>query len=303
MLSIVKYLHYAVLLTISIGVNGQLLEPRLLTNVPVKTNFVLLGYSFTTGDMLLDPALPVEDLQGHVHAGAFGYVRSLKVFKQSGKLAFVLPIASGDWEGKLDGVDTTRQQSGLGDFSIRFSYNTSGSPALRMEEYAGFQQNIITGISAQMYIPTGAYDNTKIINIGSNRFRFRFVYGISKNWKKWIAELYGALWFHGPNNDFLEGNKLTQKPLAGVKIHLIKPLPKGNWITLDGGYAFGGRTYLNGDPRDIRISTFRFGFTVAIPFAKKHNLRVVGYSGRRLEQGPDFDGIGAFYQYRWNRNK
>ncbi|MGD9328860.1 MAG: hypothetical protein PVH48_07840, partial [Cyclobacteriaceae bacterium] len=49
---------------------SQELEPRALTNVPIGMNFLFMGYSFSQGDLLLDPALPIEDLDGTIHTVA-----------------------------------------------------------------------------------------------------------------------------------------------------------------------------------------------------------------------------------------
>jgi len=72
---------------------------------------------------------------------------------------------------------------------------------------------------------------------------------------------------------------------------------------MSAGYGLGGRTYINDDVRDSRISTIRLGLTFAVPFGKHHTIRLNGLSGIRLEEGSDFDAIGIAYQYRWIRNK
>jgi hypothetical protein len=298
----VKYSLLTSIMSILLSFNSmaQLLEPRLLTNLPIGTNFIAAGYSYETGRLLLDPAQPIDDdLTGQIHGGFIGYVRSLRLFNESGKFGLTVPFASGNWNVATQGSDSTRSQTGLGDIGLRFSYNFTGSPAIKPEEFSTYQQNIISGISFQVILPTGAYDNSKLINLGSNRIRFRTVVGISMKRGTWIYEFYGALRIFLANNDFLEGNRLTQQPVGALKIHVIKTLPKGFWLTIDTGYGFGGRSSLNGEPRDVRFSTFRFGITLAIPIGKKHSLKLAGYIGRSLEQGPDFNGFITAYQYRW----
>lgn len=297
-----NYLVITVIISFMINFNAkaQLLEPRLLTNLPTGTNFIITGYSYSTGKLLLDPAIPMDnDLTGKIHGGFIGYLRSIKLFNESGKFGISVPFASGNWNVTTQGTDSIRHQTGLGDIGLRFSYNFIGSPAIKAEDYSNYQQNLISGMSFQMIIPTGTYDNTKLINIGSNRTRFRTVFGISKKQGTWIYEFYSTLWLFLANNDFLEGNRITQRPVGAIKVHVIKTLPKGIWVTLDAGYGFGGRTYLNGKSKDVRFSTFRFGFTLAIPIGEKHSLKLAGYIGRSLEQGPDFDGVLTAYQYRW----
>jgi hypothetical protein len=71
------------------------------------------------------------------------------------------------------------------------------------------------------------------------------------------------------------------------------------WGALDAGYALGGRTKLNGVAMDARISTFRFGATLAFPVAARHTLKLTGVTGVRHERGSDFDAVVLAYQYRW----
>ena len=70
-------------------------------------------------------------------------------------------------------------------------------------------------------------------------------------------------------------------------------------VALDAGYGIGGRTKINGVEKDTRISTFRFGVTFALPVAKRHTLKLSGFTGVRVERGPDFNAVVLSYQYRW----
>ncbi len=70
-------------------------------------------------------------------------------------------------------------------------------------------------------------------------------------------------------------------------------------MALGGGYGYGGRTIVDGEEEETRISTFRFGLTFAVPVARQHTLRLTLASGARVERGADFDAIGVSYQFRW----
>lgn len=71
------------------------------------------------------------------------------------------------------------------------------------------------------------------------------------------------------------------------------------WVAFNTGYAIGGRTYINGEKMDTRISTFRLGFTYSMPMGMHHSLRFTCISAIRLEKGSDFDGLFISYLYRW----
>jgi hypothetical protein len=262
-------------------------------------NFAIVGYSYAHGNILLDPALPIEDLNAKLHTALVAYMRSIKIFGLAGKVDVVLPWASGDWTGIYTGIDTSRSVSGMGDARIRLSVNFIGAPALKKEEFPGYKPSGISGISLQIVAPTGQYDYERLINLGSNRWAFRPQWGFAKYLNKWIVETYLSARFFTVNNNFLDGNILKQNPFGAIKIHAIRSFPRNWWLAIDGGYGIGGRTYLNGEKKDTRISTIRLGLTFAIPVGQHHVFRLTGFSGVRLERGSDFDAVALTYQYQW----
>jgi len=270
-----------------------------MSNVPRGMNFAVLGYSYSRGNILMDPAIPVEGLDSKLHSFVAGYVRSVGLFRRTAKIDAVLPFAAGDWNATLDGRDTTRVIDGFGDPRIRIFWNSFGSPALSGSQFRLFREGTVVGIGLQMTIPVGQYDNTKLINLGTNRWSFRPQLGVSRALGPWLIEGYASAWFFTKNPDFLEGNTLTQKPLVGGAIHLVRLFPGGFWIAADVAYGTGGRTAINDVSRDTRISSFRFGLTGAIPLAAQHSIKISLASAARIERGPDFDIVIVSYQFRW----
>ena len=53
---------------------------------------------------------------------------------------------------------------------MRFSVNFYGSPALSLEEFTNYQQDLIIGSSIQVSAPLGQYDENKLVNLGNNRW-------------------------------------------------------------------------------------------------------------------------------------
>jgi hypothetical protein len=279
---------------------SQELEPRGLTNLPVGMNFAVAAYGYSFGNVLLDPAVPIEDLEANVHSIVGAYVRAIDVFGMSGKFDVVVPFAAGDWEGIYTGIDTSATRNGIGDPRFRLSVSFIGSPALKPAEFGSFRQGTIVGASLQVIAPLGQYYPERLINLGSNRWTFRPQLGISRTAGNWIFEAYTALWIFTDNPEFWDGNYLEQYPLATFKTHIIHTMPKRRiWMALDAGYGIGGRTKINGVEKDTRISTFRFGVTFALPVAKRHTLKLSGFTGVRVERGPDFNAVVLSYQYRW----
>lgn len=284
---------------LSISSFAQELEPRGLTNVPVGMNFALAGYGYAQGNILLDPAVPIEDLNGKVHTIIGAYVHAINLFGLSGKVDIVAPYAIGNWDGKLTGIDTTTARSGMGDLRFRLSFNFFGAPALKKSEFADYKPENISGLSLQVTAPTGQYYPDRLINLGSNRWVFRPQWGFARYINKWILETYVSTWIFTRNADFYGGNELKQNNLYAIKFHAIRSLKRGMWMAFNAGYAFGGGTFINGEEKDTRISTFRFGFTYSLPLGMHHSLRFTGISAIRLEKGSDFDALFVSYVYRW----
>jgi hypothetical protein len=270
--------------------------------VPVGVNFLIAGYAYSSGNILLDPAIPIDNLDARLHTVAGGYVRSVGVFGWSGKVNVIVPFAAGDWEGVVSGRDSSTVRNGFGDPHMQFSMNVIGAPALSAAEYGDYREHTIVGASLRVIVPLGQYDPSKLINLGSNRWVFRPRVGASYVRGDWILETYASLWLFTKNSDFFGGNELKQAPLATFVVHAIYTMPeRRSWLALDVGYGIGGRTKVNGVERDTRISTFRFGATLAVPIGDRHTVKLTGVTGVRHERGPDFNTIALTYNFKWLR--
>jgi hypothetical protein len=282
-----------------IDAESQELEPRSFTNIPRGMNFVLVGYGYSGGNVLLDPHIPIDEVDTRLHSIYGGYVRSIKIFGLSGKVNVTVPWASGDYGAVYDGIDSSRSISGLGDTRIGLSVNFTGAPSLTKEEFQDYKPNLISGMHMRIICPTGQYDPDHVINLGSNRWVFWPTWGISKFWNNWILEGHISAAFFTPNYELLGDNTFSQNPLAGFKIHVIRSF-KGNWwISLSSGYLIGGKTYINGELKDTHISTLRVALNAAVTIRQNHVLRLTSFTSRRFERGADFDAIALTYQFRW----
>jgi hypothetical protein len=286
---------------------AQELEPRILANVPPGMQFAILAYGYSQGNILLDPAVPIQDLDASLHVFAAAYARAFSLLGRSAQIDVVVPFAAGNWEGLYRGIEEKVTLDGFGDPRIRLAWRFAGAPSLgTSEELRAFQQDLIAGVSVQVIAPLGEYDPSELLNLGSNRWTARAAAGVSKAMGAWIVEGYGGIWIFGKNDNFANnedlfpgGAELEQKPLLTAKVHGIRSFASGRWLSLDIGYGFGGRSIVNGSERDTRISAFRFGFTYVWPLSPAHALKLLGASGVRTEKGPDFDVLGLAYQFRW----
>ena len=70
---------------------AQSMEPLSYTNAPIGLNFLIVGTTHQWGSVLVDPTLPVKDVEATVDTATLAYMRVLDFWGQSGSLALSFP--------------------------------------------------------------------------------------------------------------------------------------------------------------------------------------------------------------------
>lgn len=281
------------------GAHAQELEPRSYLNTPIGLNFAIAGVGHTEGNLAFDPSLPVADALFHTNTVALGYAHSFGAWGKSAKFDVIVPYTSFSGHAELNGQQRFRQVSGYQDPLFRVSVNFYGAPALTMKEFASYQQDLIIGASLQVSAPLGQYDNTKLINLGNNRWSFKPQLGISKAWDSWTLEIAPGVTFYTDNTDFNMGRRFEQSPLYSVQAHLVHGFASGIWLALDATYFSGGRTTVNGVQGDTLQSNTRGGVTLALPVDRNNSIKLYAYGGTSSRTGSTANSGGIAWQYRW----
>ena len=180
--------------------NAQSMEPRAYSNAPAGMNFLILGYVYQQGDVLLDPSVPVKDVSADAHTALLAYARVLDVWGKSGKIDMIVPYAWLSATGKVNEEGRSRRVSGFADPAARFSVNLYGAPALSFEEFKNYRQKTILGLSLSMTMPLGQYDSDRLVNIGTNRWSFKPEVGISRALGRWTLEGAAGVIFYTSNS-------------------------------------------------------------------------------------------------------
>lgn len=278
---------------------AQDLEPRSYANTPVGMNFLILGYSHLWGGVTVDPTIPLKDAKLAVESAYYAYARSLSVFGQSGKFDVVLPTAWLSGNAVFAGQPKERDIAGFADPRFRFSVNLYGAPALSLDEFKDYQQDLIVGATVQVTPPGGQYDPLKLVNLGTNRWSVKTELGVSKRLGDLTLEMAAEGIFYTDNTEFLGNHTRSQDPIYGVQGHIIYSFPYGIWGSLDGTFYGGGTTTLDGRlNRDLQANT-RVGGTVALPISRNHSLKIYGSTGVSARTGSNFDQVGIAWQYRF----
>lgn len=292
------------LTTLALGVvasaaAAQELEPRAYRTIPVGLNFALLGLNYSSGNVVTDPTLPIQDLDLRLRSTSFSYLRSIGILGRSASI--LASISHGYLSGSatLDGEPITGSRSGLADARVRVTVNLLGGPALTPERFRTYRQRRNLGVSLAVVGPTGQYDAARLINFGSNRWSFKPEVGYSSIRARWIVEGAVGLWYFTDNTDFLGGAIRQQEPLGSIQAHISYNFAPTLWLALDANFFTGGRTTIDGVEGDDLQRSSRLGATLSVPAGRGRSIKLAAHTGAYTRIGADFDVVTASYLIQW----
>jgi hypothetical protein len=286
------------LVTVSVELYAQDLEPRAFANTPVGMNFLIGGYAHSEGTVGTDPSVPLTDTEVKLNSAVLAYVRTLDLWGTSGKFDLIIPYTWADGKAKLSGQERTRKVSGFSDPRLRFSMLLYGAPALSLEEFRDYKPDIIIGTSLEVTAPLGKYQSDRLLNVGTNRWSFKPEVGISKTLGPLTAEISTGIRFYTENNNFLSGRTLEVHPLYSVQGHLIYSVTPGIWLGLDGLYYTGGRGIIDGRKGES-LEDVRVGLTLALPINRYNSVKLYASTDVYTKTGTESDVLGIAWQFRW----
>jgi len=267
-------------------------EPRKWSHLPMDTSFAGVAYAYTEADISFDPTLTLEDVEMELDTWGGKYIRTFGLFGKSARIDVRQAYQKARWKGLLGGAPAATRRSGLSDTFVRFAVNFYGAPPLRGKEYAayraGTKTETIAGAGLAVRLPTGNYQEDKLLNLGQNRYVFRPQLGVMHRRGKWTTELTGEVAFYTENDEFFNGNRLEQKTLYIVHGHLIRSFRPGHWASISAGYDYGGENTLNGVNKDDRKQDIAWKLSYAYPLSRTSGLKV-SYIGTRTQQDTGFD--------------
>jgi len=279
-------------------VSAQELEPRAYRTIPVGLNFVLFTYIYSSGNVVTEPAAPLQDLDLDVSIFGVSYLRSLGLFGRSSSFSISVPYGIISGSGRFQGELVEDSRSGAAATRMRLVVNLLGGPAMTPKEYAEFGQRRNLGVSLTMIPPSGQYDTTRFINFGTNRWAFKPEIGYSSIKGRWILDAALGVWLFTTNDNYV-GLKREQDPIGSIQAHLSYNFTPRIWMALDVNYFTGGRSKLGGLERSDLQRNSRVGLTLSLPLKPRHSLRLAAETGAFTNIGADFDRLLISYLYRW----
>ena len=278
---------------------GQEMEPRAYSPAPVGTQFVLLGYGYQTGDVLLDSSLPLKDVSIKFNAATVGYGRTFSLAGRQTNVAVLFPYLWGTAKGTVFEDQVAVRRSGGGDIRVRFSTLLKGGRALAPKEFATRKPETLIGASVVVVVPTGQYDPQRLVNPGSNRWAFKPEIGISKPVNRWTFEVMGGAWLFSGNDSFLGNSRREQKAMASFQGGVIYTLRRRMWVSGNATFYTGGSTVLNGTANEDRQRNSRIGATFSMPLTQEQSVKVAWAKGVTTRIGGNLNTVVVGWQYAW----
>ena len=279
--------------------DAQELEPRAYSNLPMGLNFLAAGYAHSQGGLSTDPSLPLTDAHLKIDTGVVAYVRGIDLWGNSGKFDVIAPYSHLSGTALVAGQPRERVVSGAGDPRFRLSVNFYGAPALTLNEYRSYQPDLVIGASVQVTAPWGQYDASRAVNLGTHRWSIKPDIGFSKAFAPFTVDLTAGVTLFSRNDDYFGGQALEQAPLYSAQVNLSRDFGGGIWAALGATFYRGGRTTVDGAPKDNALSNSRLGLTVAVPIDRYWAIKFNASSGISTRTGTNFDTAGVVLQYRW----
>lgn len=285
--------------------NSQELSPRFYWPTPKGTKVVVAGYSYVDGDVLMDPSIPLYEVDSRINTGFFAYMQNFSLLGRTTNFLVELPYSWGITKGIVVDTPAERRLSGFNDLGITLAVNLLGAPAMSPADFQWLRDNprVILGTSLKILLPTGQYMTDRLINVGANRWAFKPEFGaLIPLWPKLLLEIETGVWFFTKDKDFIMGTR-KQEPVLSGELHLVKRFKPGLWISLEANYFWGGRQKIGETQLGDLQRNSKIGGTVSVPFLRRHNLKL-GYSfGVVTAYGTDFNQLLATYTLLLNKFK
>ena len=211
------------------AIRGQELEPRVYLASPVGSNVIVVAAARSTGDVILDPTIPIENVHARVGAIVFGYYRTFGLFGRSASLGGTAPMLRASAKGEIDGVEGRVNRFGQGDVATRLTVNLLGFPAMDTATFVKRGPRPGLGASVVVNMPAGQYLSGKVINLGTNRWSYKPELGLTLPLgDRWLFDTYFGVWLFRDNDDYL-GATRAQAPLMTTQVHLSYNLSRRSW--------------------------------------------------------------------------
>ena len=280
---------------------GQELEARAYAPNPVGARFLVMSWSHSDGDMLLNASSPIKDFEVRANTYSAGIGGTFALWDRLASVAIGLPYVDGTASGLLDGIPERVDRAGAADLRVRLTLSLLPGSALSAADFMRAPPDRTLGVSLVVNVPTGEYFEDKLVNLGTNRWAFRPEFGGSRRFGRWNFDGSLGVWLFGDNDEFLGNKQRSQDPLTTLQGHVSYTFAPRLWLGASGTWYTGGTTSVDGVSDHNRQGNSRAGLTLAIPVGQQNSVKLAWSTGVTARFGGDLDMYSLTWQYLWFR--
>ena len=285
--------------------------PRAYFPVPAGTNNLNLLGIFQNSNSSLDPSTAIKGADVNIDVGVLQYTRAFSLAGNASALALVMPFGQVRGQAIITGplgnntIIRETKSSGVGDISMLGVFGIIGSPAMTRMQYAQFKPGFSLGALAMITAPTGAYDDTKLLNLGTNRWAFRF--GAPLGWaiggsylspSLTTIEFVPSVTFYTINDAPFRAGRRSQNALFRIEGHVTHNFNRALWGSVDLTGNSGGKTTTDGKDDNNNKSWMGAGITAGMNFSPAFGLSAT-YGGIIAGNANAPDGDGFRFNVRY----
>jgi len=147
-----------------------------------------------------------------------------------------------------------------------------------MTEFSDFKQDTMLSLLLGVSMPTGSYNDKRLLNMGENRWGLRTGVSFIQSLGEWVPgeittlEILPSAWFYSSNDDFINNSKLTQDTLYTLEAHLTRDISNRAFVSLDYSLNSGGETSINGVKQNDDMNVDSLGATIGYQFNEQSML-------------------------------
>ena len=243
--------------------------PRVFWAVPVDTNVITPMYFNIDSNFGFDNSLIVPDAKFKTNILALMYTRAISVGGNLGSISVIVPGAK--LEANLGNLPMFQgESSGLGDITVMGVFSFIGAPAYNQKDFATYIPETIVDLLIAVTAPTGEYDSSKSINLGTNRWSVRIGAPIMHFFSTGAGnttslEVQPSVTLFTQNDD----DALEQSPLYKVEAHVTHDFSMMLWGSVDAMYTKGGETTVNNVDKDNSQRSLGLGVSLGAFFSPR----------------------------------
>lgn len=262
-------------------------DPRDSINAPDGTSIFLFYYrNYYGSDLYANGTKTSNNLDFNLDMAIFRYAHFVSLGDWTWSYDVLQPIGDLDF--------TTYNTNGLGDTNFATHINT---PYLIQTDKMKYMMSAGFYLSA----PTGDYDNSKVVNLGTNRWSYKFEYTpLILQAGKLVLEFTGDVTFYTDNNDYGAASaELETDPLFGLTTHLSYNLTDSFWIGASHYYYSGAENDVSGVNQNDQAKTQALRLTASFNVAPNVIMMLQYQTEIKKDNGVKQDYVGTRIAYIW----